>query len=76
MKKFVIEVVSDDAIEILPGRSGSDVCSSAVCLCCERADQPMDDDGCGICDTCLGLSVRMTDRPEIPAPLSLTIRNR
>lgn len=83
MKEFVINVVSNDAAEIVvpSGNKGRLRCP-VVCLCCERADQPMDDDGCGICDACLGLSARATDTlngSEFPAPfphLSLTPRNR
>lgn len=83
MKDVVIHVVSDDAIEIMmpAGREGRSRCS-VVCLCCQRADQPMDDDGCGICDACLGLPVRATDDPnglEFPAPSSrpsFTARDR
>ena len=54
----------------------------ARCLCCERADQPMDDDGCGICVACLGLPVstgRAPDTLECQASsshLSLTTRDR
>ncbi|MCO5138061.1 MULTISPECIES: hypothetical protein [unclassified Shinella] len=83
MKEFVTNAASDDAMEIMvPARSKGRLRCAAVCLCCERADQPMDDDGCGICDVCLGLPVRTMDDPdglEIPAPsphLSLTTRNR
>ncbi|MFB9792298.1 MULTISPECIES: hypothetical protein [Shinella] len=83
MKKLVINVVSDDAIEIMvPKKSKDRLRCSVVCLCCERADQPMDDDGCGICDACLGVPVRATDDLDgleiaTPSPhLSLTARNR
>lgn len=62
MKEVVTNIVSDDKIEIMmPRRSKNRLRCSVVCLCCKRADQPMDDDGCGICDTCLGLPVRTTD---------------
>lgn len=83
MQESVINIVSTDAVEILvpSGNKGRLRCS-VVCLCCERADQPMDDDGCGICDACLGLPIRATDASdglESPTPsphLSLTARHR
>ena len=89
MKEFIINVVSDDAMEILvPDRRKDRPPCPVICLCCERADQPMDDDGCGICDACLGLPVQ-TDLPvqrrenmddlafPMPSPhLSLTARHR
>jgi hypothetical protein len=83
MKELVINIVSDDMAEIVvPSGDNGRLRCSVICLCCERADQPMDDDGCGICDACLGLTVRAMDAldgPELPAPfphLSLTTRNR
>lgn len=83
MKEIVNNVVSDAAIEIiLPPRAKSRVRCLAVCLCCEQADQPMDDDGCGICDACLGLSARETDDfdildfPGSSFHLTPTTRNR
>ena len=82
MKEYV-NLVSDDAVEIvMPPRNASHVRCAVVCLCCERAGMPMDDDGCGICDACLGLplpTVDDRDGLEVPAPpthLSLTTRNR
>ncbi len=83
MKAFVINVVSDDAMEILvPESRRTGFRCTDVCLCCERTDQPMDDDGCGICDSCLGSPLRSVDaqdglefRPPSPH-LSLTARNR
>ena len=62
MKKFVINIVPDDAVEIFgpTGSVGRSTCS-LTCLCCERADQPMDDDGCGICNTCLGVPPDVND---------------
>ncbi|MGG6898559.1 hypothetical protein [Rhizobium sp. BR 315] len=58
MKEIVVNVVSGHALEIMmPVASERQRCS-VLCLCCQRADQPMDDDGCGICDACLGLPVR------------------
>lgn len=83
MKEFVIDLVSDDTVEIsVPHRRKRDFSGAAVCVCCQRADQPMDDDGCGICDACLGLPVRATDGPDglefpdTPSHLSLTARHR
>lgn len=83
MKNVVINIASDDAVEILaPTRSPSRRRCAVVCLCCERADQPMDDDGCGICDACLGLPVGATSDLgglELSAPsphFTVTARNR
>ena len=83
MKEFVIDLVSDDTVEIsVPDRRKRGFSGAAVCVCCQRADQPMDDDGCGICDVCLGLPVRATDGPdglEFPdasSHLSFTARHR
>ena len=83
MRQFFENIESDDGIEIItPETRATDVRCSAVCLCCERADQPMDEDGCGICDACLGLPARANDNPdglEFPnavSHLSLTTRNR
>ncbi|WP_200943787.1 MULTISPECIES: hypothetical protein [unclassified Rhizobium] len=83
MKEFVIDIVSNDEAEIVvPSGNRGRLRCSVVCLCCERADQPMDDDGCGICDACLGLPLRTTDAsdglefPAMPPYLSLTTRNR
>jgi hypothetical protein len=76
-------IASDDGIEIIiPKKKATGSGCSTICLCCERADQPMDDDGCGICDACLGLPARAVDNPdrlEFPTALShlpLTARNR
>ncbi|UDF29035.1 UNVERIFIED_ORG: hypothetical protein LHK14_16165 [Roseateles sp. XES5] len=83
MKESVINVVSDDAVEIIaPGRRKDRLPCPVICLCCERADQPMDDDGCGICDVCLGLPVQTKQNtgdlafPMPPPHLSFTARNR
>lgn len=83
MKNVVINIASDDAVEILaPTRTPSHRRCSVVCLCCERVDQPMDDDGCGICDACLGLPVGATSDLvglELSAPsphFTVTARNR
>ncbi len=45
MRQFFKDIASDDEIEIIPPerRAVGSRCS-ALCLCCERADQPMDDD--------------------------------
>lgn len=83
MKDITINLVLDHAMEIVAPNRGKvgDQCS-VVCLCCEGADQPMDDDGCGICDGCLGLPARASDdlgALDFPAPsphLSVTTRNR
>lgn len=82
MKEVVIEALSDDAMEIMmeSGRRSPLRCM-AVCLCCDRADQPMDDDGCGICDVCLGSPVSAgrapngLEFPEAPPHLTLITRN-
>ena len=67
MKEFVVKVVPDEAIEIvLPNRSAGGARCSVFCLCCGRTDRPMDDDGCGICDICIGLPLRATDDPDGP----------
>ncbi|RFZ86744.1 hypothetical protein D0Y60_15015 [Shinella sp. WSJ-2] len=83
MKEFFINIVSDDAVEIVaPEGKKTGLRRSNICLCCERSDRPMDDDGCGICDACLGLPLRPVDSRdglEFPPPsphLSLTARNR
>lgn len=83
MRGFVTSVAIGDAFEItVPSKGkGRDQCT-IVCLCCERADQPMDDDGCGICDACLRLPVRENDALEGlevhagSSHLSLTTRDR
>ena len=67
MKDVSIDVAAGDGMEIrVPHRSKARLRCQVVCLCCERADQPMDDDGCGICDTCLGLPASPMDDPERP----------
>ncbi|MDX0654675.1 hypothetical protein GOL41_29360 [Sinorhizobium medicae] len=76
MKELEINIVPGDMAEIVVP-SGRLRCS-VVCLCCERADQPMDDDGCGICDACLDLPVRAMDALDglDYRRLSLITRNR
>ncbi|WP_201271869.1 hypothetical protein [Sinorhizobium meliloti] len=83
MKELVINIVSDDMAEIVvPSGNNGRLRCSVVCLCCQRADQPMDDDSCGICDACLDLPVRAMDALdglELPTPfphLSPTTRNQ
>lgn len=79
----VINNASNDAVEILaPRRSPSRNRCAVVCLCCDRADQPMDDDGCGICDVCLGLPVGATsdlgglELSALSPHFAVTARNR
>ncbi|WLS07227.1 hypothetical protein Q9314_13665 [Shinella sumterensis] len=49
------ENLFDGLVEILPPhRCGKAVPKAATCICCGRADQAIDDDGCGICDACIG----------------------
>ncbi len=83
MRQFFKDIASDDGIEIItPKKRETGTRCSAICFCCERSDQPMDDDGCGICDTCLGLPARAVADPdglEFPPALphlSITARNR
>lgn len=65
MQEVVIDVVSDDAIElVIPSRHKRPLRGAVACLCCERANQPMDEDGCGICDRCLGLPVPASHAPD------------
>jgi len=71
-------------IEIIPPRKTD--CASLrgaiACLCCGEKGQPMDDDGCGICDACLGLPLPTVDEAgglELPAAyphLGSTARHR
>jgi hypothetical protein len=83
MSMFLEGIASKDEVEIIiPESKAAKRRPSAVCLCCERADQPMDDDGCGICDACLGLPARIVDNAgglEFPSALPhllITARNR
>jgi hypothetical protein len=65
MQEIIIHTASDDAVEIVvPSANKDRLRCSIVCLCCERVDQPMDDDGCGVCDECLDLPVRATDASD------------
>lgn len=81
MKDIAIEMAFDDAMEIVaPNRGNFGYRSSTVCLCCNREDQPIDDDGCGICDRCLGLPTQaekeandleiLLTLPQVPLPIS------
>jgi hypothetical protein len=83
MRRSFKDIAPDDGIEIIsPPKMNAGPRCSTICLCCEQANQPMDDDGCGICDACLGLPARAVDNPdglEFPSVLphlSLTFRNR
>ena len=83
MKQSLIHTVPDDAVEItVPKRCNTSPGRPAVCLCCGQAGQPMDDDGCGICDACLGLAACADDDADgleilaVPPHLSLTARHR
>jgi len=83
MRQFFEDIAPDDGIEIIspPGRKTDSRCS-VICLCCHRSDQSMDDDGCGICDTCLGAPARAADNADglelhdDLSHLSFTTRNR
>lgn len=61
MKKIAIDVISDDAVEIMMPVGSDRWQRKAVCLCCQRANQAMEEDGCGICDACLGVPFRTFD---------------
>lgn len=83
MREFSINVVSDDAVEIVaPEAKETGFRCSNVCLSCKRADQPMDDDGCRICDACLGSSLRSVEARDglefqpLSPHFSITARNR
>lgn len=65
MKNLAINMELDDAMEIVvPNRGNVGNRCSVVCLCCEKAGQRMDDDGCGICDDCLGFPAHASDDPD------------
>ena len=83
MKTTPINTLFDGAAEIvLPHRFANAAQPAAACICCGRADQSMDDDGCGICDACLDAPLQATgnpdglDFPDAFAHLSLTARHR
>jgi hypothetical protein len=82
MREIAIDVLSDDAVEITLPRRGCNASQPVVCACCSKAGQPMDEDGCGICDSCLETPVQVSGHPDdldfsatFPH-LSLTIRHR
>ncbi|MCR6502885.1 hypothetical protein MUO32_28060 [Shinella sp. CPCC 101442] len=83
MTEISIDILFDDAAEILPPPPcGNAARQAAVCVCCGRAGQLMDDDGCGICDACLDAPLQATGNPDgLDFPdtffhLSLTARRR
>ena len=81
MKDVAIDILLDEAAEIMLPHRCNKINRLAVCACCGQAGQPMDDDGCGICDACLEMPVQATDLDglDIPATfpyLSLTARHR
>lgn len=65
MKIIPIETLFDDAAEIMRSRRcGRSARQAAACIFCGRADQAMDDDGCGICDACLNAPLQATGTPD------------
>lgn len=83
MKTIPIDTLFDAAAEImLPRRCDQVGGPAAACICCGQVDQPMDEDGCGICDACLDAPLQMTgnpdglDFPDAFPHLSLTARHR
>ncbi|AOF93076.1 hypothetical protein BSY16_4687 (plasmid) [Sinorhizobium sp. RAC02] len=82
MQEIAIDILSDDAVEITLPRRCFGGSQPVVCACCGQAGQPMDDDGCGICDACLETPVQVLTHPDdldlsdtFPDP-SLTARHR
>ncbi len=73
MRQVFENIASNHGIEIIaPEKRATGSRCSPGCLCCDRSDQPMDDDGCGICDACLGLPARAIDDPDgLDFPTSL-----
>lgn len=60
MKTIAIDILFDDAAEImLPRRCAKATGQAAACICCGKADQAMDADGCGICDACLNAPLHL-----------------
>jgi hypothetical protein len=55
MADQVADNLFDGTIDILPPEEPPDEPEARACLCCRRKGRPMDEDGCGICDECLGL---------------------
>lgn len=83
MKTIPIDTLFDaDAEILLPRRCVHAARPATACICCGRADQAMDDDGCGICDTCLDAPLQTSgnpdglDFPDAFPHLSLTARHR
>jgi len=83
MKEMITDNLFDEEAEImLPRHCGKVGGLAAVCVCCGRAGQAIDDDGCGICNTCLDAPLQATRTPDgldFPAAfphLSLTARHR
>jgi hypothetical protein len=82
MREIAIDILSDDAVEIAPPRRCYGARQPVVCACCGEAGQPMDDDGCGICDACLETPLHVSSCPDgldLSATfphLSLTTRHR
>ncbi len=65
MKKNAIDILFNDAVDImLPRRCGKAAVPAAVCVCCGQAGRAMDDDGCGICETCLDAPLQATVNPD------------
>lgn len=82
MKDVAIDILLDSATEIMPPSRCTQADRALVCACCGESGQPMDDDGCGICDGCLGMPALATNNPDgldysaaLPH-LSLTTRYR
>lgn len=82
MKDVAIGILLDGATEIMPPRRCAPAGRALVCACCGESGQPMDDDGCGICDACLDAPLQATgnpdglDFPDALPHLSLTARHR
>lgn len=65
MKTIPTNILFEPAAEIvLPHRCGNAAQPAGGCICCGRADQPMDDDGCGICDACLDAPLQAAGNPD------------
>ena len=63
MKDVAIDIPLDGAPEIIPPGRCTQADRGLVCACCGESGQPMDD-GCGICDGCLGMPALATDNPD------------
>ncbi len=65
MKTNAIKTIFYGAAEsLLPRRCGYGGRLAVACICCGRLDQPIDDDGCGICDACLDAPLQVTSNPD------------